>query len=325
MQSDLFDEAGIELPDEIKDQLSDEIEIKSHSRKKHPVRRSLPKDLPREIVVHDIPPQEKICECGTHVVKIGEEVTEQLKYIPAQLSVIRHVRPKYACKPCQENVKIASMPTLFLPKSIATPELVAYTIIAKYCDHLPLYRQESIWNRLEIDMPRSSLCGWILKMAELCEPLINLLQKNIISCDYVQADETTVQVLNEVGRDNTAKSYMWCYRGGGEKISIVYEYQRPVVVITWRNFCKGIKAICNQTPILAIPLQIKTATLCVWAAWHMHVENLLMLLKQQNQMGWQMKRSNTSVYFIKLKVQHEKIIILLKKNFICDKKNHSLF
>src|SRR6185312_6734252 len=193
LQSDLFDEAGIELSDEIKDQLSDEIEVKSHSRKKHPVRRMLPKDLPREIVVHDISPQEKICECGTHLKKIGEEITEQLKYIPAQLSVIRHVRPKYACKPCQENVKIAPMPTLFLPKSIATPELVAYTIIAKYCDHLPLYRQESIWNRLEIDMPRSSLCGWVLKAAELCMPLVNLLQKNIISYDYVQADETTVQ------------------------------------------------------------------------------------------------------------------------------------
>lgn len=225
LQADLFDESGIELSDELKDQLDDEIEVKSHSRKKHPVRRMLPKDLPREVVLHDISKEEKTCSCGVHLVKIGEEVTEQLKYIPAQLSVIQHVRPKYACKPCQENVKIAAMPTLFLPKSIATPELVAYTIIAKYCDHLPLYRQESIWNRLEIDMPRSSLCGWILKTAELCEPLVKLLQKNIIAYDYVQADETTVQVLDEVGRDNTTKSYMWCYRGGGEQVSIVYEYQ----------------------------------------------------------------------------------------------------
>lgn len=224
-QADLFDEAGVELSDEIKHQLNDEIEVKSHSRKKHPVRRPLPKNLPRETILHDISNLEKICECGTHLIKIGEEITEQLKYIPAQLSVIQHVRPKYACKPCQGNVKIAPMPTLFLPKSIATPELVAYTIIAKYCDHLPLYRQESIWNRLEIDMPRSSLCGWVLKTAELCEPLVNLLQKNIIAHDYTQADETTVQVLDEVGRDNATKSYIWCYRGGGEQISIVYEYQ----------------------------------------------------------------------------------------------------
>lgn len=82
---------------------------------------------------------------------------------------------------------------------------------------LPLYRQEAMWKRMEIDMPRSSLCGWILKTAELCEPLIRLLQKNIVAYDYAQVDETTVQVLNEIGRDNQTKSYMWVYRGGGEK------------------------------------------------------------------------------------------------------------
>ena len=224
-QQDLFDEAGIELTDELKEQLDDAIQVKSHSRKKHPTRRKLPGDLPREVIIHDIEESEKICSCGEHLIKIGEEISEQLKYIPAQLSVIQHVRPKYACKPCQDNVKIAAMPTLLLPKSIATPELVAYTIIAKYADHIPLYRQEAIWERLEIDMPRSSLCGWILKVAEICEPLIRLLQQRIISDAYVQADETTVQVMNEVGRDNRTKSYMWVYRGGGEKTSIVYEYQ----------------------------------------------------------------------------------------------------
>lgn len=212
LQTDLFDEAGVELSDELKEQLDDEIEVSSHKRKKHPVRRALPQDLPRETIVHDISDEDKICECGNHLSKIGEEITEQLKYIPAQLSVIQHVRPKYACRPCQENVKIAPMPILFLPKCIATPELVSHTIIAKYYDHLPLYRQENIWHRLGIDLPRSSLCGWILKTAELCEPLIKLLQKIIIHYDYAQADETTVQVLDEVGRTNTTKSYMWCVR-----------------------------------------------------------------------------------------------------------------
>src|SRR5882757_9022911 len=105
---------------------------------------------------------------------------------------------EYACKPCQENVKIAPMPVLLLPKSIATPELVAHTIISKYCDHLPLYRQEGIWERMEIDMPRSSLCGWILKVALLSEPVVYQLRKNIIAYDYAQADETTVQVLDEL-------------------------------------------------------------------------------------------------------------------------------
>jgi transposase len=225
LQPDMFDEAGIELPEEVKEQIADEIEIKSYIRKKHPVRRPLPDYLLREVVLHDIPEVEKICGCGEHLVRIGEEISEQLKYIPAQISVLQHVRPKYACKLCQENVKIASMPILLLPKSIATPELVAHVIISKYCDHLPLYRQEAIWERMEVDMPRSSLCGWVLKTAELCEPLINLLQKMIVIGEYAQADETTVQVLNEVGRDNRTKSYMWVYRGGGNHPCIVYEYQ----------------------------------------------------------------------------------------------------
>lgn len=172
---------------------------------------------------------------------IGEEISEQMKYIPARINVIQHVRPKYACKSCQENVKISPMPLLLLPKSIATPELVAHTIISKYCDHLPLYRQESIWERMEIDMPRSSLCGWILKVAELSEPLIKLLQKNIVSYDYAQVDETTVQVLDEIGRDNTTKSYMWCYRGGGDQLSIVYDYQETRGGYHAQQFLAGFK------------------------------------------------------------------------------------
>jgi len=241
LQSDLFDEAGVELPEEVKEQLVDEVEVKSHIRKKHPVRRPLPDYLPREEILHDIPEAEKVCRCGEYLVRIGEEISEQLKYIPAQISVLKHVRPKYACKPCQENVKIASMPALLLPKSIATPELVAHVIISKYCDHLPLYRQEGIWERMEIDMPRSSLCGWVLKTAELCEPLVNLLQKNIVIGEYAQADETPVQVLNEVGRDNRTKSYMWVYRGGGIQPSIVYEYQETRGGYHAQKFLSGFK------------------------------------------------------------------------------------
>ena len=229
LQTDIFDEAGVELSDDVKEQLSDktnEIEVAAHTRKKHPVRKSLPKDLPREVIIHDISDAEKICDCGCQLTRIGEEITEQLKYIPAQLSVVQHVRPKYACKPCQENVKIAPMPILLLPKSIATPELVSQTIIAKYCDYLPLYRQEKIWSRLDVDLPRNSLCGWILKTSELCDPLVKLLQKNIVSYDLAQADETTVQVMDEPGRANTSKSYMWCYRGGEKNnLSIVYSYE----------------------------------------------------------------------------------------------------
>ena len=240
-QIDLFDEPGAELPEDVKKQLDEEMEVKGYARKKHPIRTPLPDYLPRETILLDISDAEKICHCGEHLVRIGEEITEQLKYIPAQVSVIQHVRPKYACKPCEENIKIAPMPMLLLPKSIATPELVAHTIVSKYCDHIPLYRQESIWSRVEIEIPRSTLCDWVLKTAEICKPLVKLLQKIIIAYDYAQADETPLQVLGEKGRKNTTKSYMWCYRGGGETPSIVYEYHETRQGHHAKQFLSGFK------------------------------------------------------------------------------------
>lgn len=246
MQPGLFDETGILLDNELIDQLNDTIDIQAYQRKKHPIRKPIPSDIPREVITHDIADTEKICSCGVELVRIGQEISEQIKYIPAQLSVIQHVRPKYACKPCQENVRIAPMPKLLLPKCIAGPELVAYTIIAKYCDHIPLYRQEVIWKRLGIDMPRSSLCGWLMKVAELCKPLILLMQKQLTAYDYVQADETTVQVLQEVGRDNKTKSFMWCYRGGGSKPILIYEYQPTRGGYHAENFLAGFKGFLQS-------------------------------------------------------------------------------
>lgn len=226
LQIDLLDEAGVVLPEEVQDQIDDAITVKEYSRKKHPIRRPLPTHIPREVIVYDISDADKVCGCGAHLVKIGEETSEQLQYIPATLTVLQHCRLKYACKPCGENIKLAPMPALLLPKSIATPELVAHTLVSKYVDHLPLYRQEVIWQRLKIDLPRSSLCGWMLKVSEICEPLVKLLRKNIIYSDYTQADETTLQVLKEAGKSNQTKSYLWVYRGGAlDRPSIVFEYQ----------------------------------------------------------------------------------------------------
>lgn len=91
LQADMFDEPGVELPEELKNQLDDTVDIASYQRKKHQVRKPIPKEMPRDVIVHDIPENEKICSCGTHLVRIGEEISEQIKYIPAQLSVIQHV------------------------------------------------------------------------------------------------------------------------------------------------------------------------------------------------------------------------------------------
>lgn len=238
-QADLFDEAGIELPEEDNDA---ETEVKSHKRKKKSTRKPLLEDLPREVIEYDISEKEKVCTCGCELSRIGQEITEQLKYVPPKLWVLQHVRYKYACKPCQENVKIAAMPMLLLPKSIATPELVAYTAVSKFSDHLPLYRQSSIWQRFDIDISRSNLCSWLLKTAEIIEPLPRLLQKNMIKDQYVQADESTFQVLNEPKRENTSKSYLWVYKGGPpNKPCVVFDYQETRAGCHAENFLKDFK------------------------------------------------------------------------------------
>ena len=235
-QLNFFDEAGIE--NESDSEKTDTLEIKSYQRKKHPVRKPIPDYLPREQIIHDIKEEEKTCTCGKHLIRIGEEITEQYKFIPAQLSVIQHVRYKYACKPCQETVRIANMPILLLPKTNATPELVAHTIISKYADQIPLYRQSKIWNRVDIDFPRSTLCSWLMATADLCGPLVNLSYKNLLKESYIQADESHVQVLKESGRSNTSKSYLWVYRGGG---IVIFDYCETRGGYHAQNFLQNFK------------------------------------------------------------------------------------
>ena len=189
-------------------------------------RKSLPVEFVREDIIHDLPDSDKMCTCGCQLSKIGEEVSEQLEVIPARLIVLRHIRLRYACKACTEGVTIAPMPKQPIPKGIPTAGLLAHVAVAKFDDHLPLYRQSEIWDRLGVNLPRSTLSSWILKMGDLLQPMIPFLQNHIIQSGYVNADETTTQVLKEPGRTPTATSYMWVYMTGNHKHNcIVYEYQ----------------------------------------------------------------------------------------------------
>ncbi len=157
------------------------------------------------------------------------EVVKQI--IPAEIKVIRHIRLKYACKDCEgteddgPTVKIAPLPIQFIPKGIATPGLVAQLLISKFEDALPFYRQEKIFSRLGIDIPRSTMCGWAIKAAEQCNPLLELLHQKILSGPLINIDETPVQVMKEPGRSNTSKSYMWVFRGGlPDKPVLIFQY-----------------------------------------------------------------------------------------------------
>lgn len=155
--------------------------------------------------------------------------------------VVSHQRLKYCCKACEGEISIGPKPDVFLPKSIADASLVAYTIIMKYADHIPLYRQEQIWARNKIELPRNTTCAWVMKAAELCTPLYQVLRGEIIASGYVQADETRVQVLKEAGRKNTQQSYMWVYRKAMGAPLVLYEYQETREARHPQAFLEGFK------------------------------------------------------------------------------------
>lgn len=206
------------------DEEPDPEEEKTEKPKKKTGRKPLPDHLPRERVIHDLDDSDKTCTCGHALHKIGEETSEQVEYIPARVTVIQHVRYKYACKCCENTVKTAPVPAHPIPKSIATPGLLAQIFISKFDDHLPLYRQSEMWRRIGVDLNRATLSNWVIKAGRLCAPLVKLLQSHIVGGSYVQADETHVTFLKSA--KTRQKAYMWVYKTGYDsRVSIVYDFQ----------------------------------------------------------------------------------------------------
>jgi transposase len=223
----IFDEPGISPQEEAGEEMPDQTAQPQEKKKevKKPGRKPLPEDLPRENIVHDLSGDQTLCKCCGHPLsKIGEETSEQLDYIPARIRVIKHVRNKYACKACEEGVTLAPLPPQPLPKSMATAGLLAHILVSKYMDHLPLYRQSTMFERLGVDISRSVMSGWVLKCGDLLSPLVDLLKQKIVTSDYARSDETTLQLLSEA-RTKSGKSYMWVFMtGASTQPAIVYNY-----------------------------------------------------------------------------------------------------
>jgi len=217
VQTHLFNEAEATANKE--EEPAEELEGVSYTRKKGG-RRPLPDNLPRIEQVHDISEEEKICGCGCQLSRIGEEVTEELDIVPRQSRVIRHIRPKYACRQCEGSesdkgaVQIAPPPVQLLPKTIATAGLIAAVVVEKFADGLPLYRQAARFSREGIEISRGTLSNWVVRVGDLCSPLMDIFMEDLLKGPLINVDETPVQVLNEPGRANTTKSYMWVFRGG---------------------------------------------------------------------------------------------------------------
>jgi transposase len=197
------------------------ISVPAH-RRVRPGRKPLPAALPRIEVIHELPAEERICtHDGEALVEIGEEISEQLDIVPAQVRVLRHVRKKYACPHCQLGVKTAPLPPQPLPKTMASPGLLAHIAVAKYQDALPLHRQEHILKRIGLDLPRATLAAWMIKLGIWIQPLINLLQDVLLGYDVLQMDETTLQVLKEPAKLPQSNSYLWVRRGGPPDLPVL--------------------------------------------------------------------------------------------------------
>lgn len=185
-------------------------------------RRPLPANLPRETVVYELTEEERTCPCCGKLRKvIGTEVSEQLEFIPAHLKVIEHHRTKYACDACEEHVSIAPKPPQPIEKGLPGPGLLAHTVLSKYGDYLPLYRQEDILSRCGIILRRSTLGGWIASAADLLKPLYDLMCARVCSSHVIHTDDTGIKMLEEIQCRNCK---FWTYVGDEQNPYAVYEF-----------------------------------------------------------------------------------------------------
>ncbi len=238
-QISLFDEAEVEaesVPQEVKT-----TEVRSHKRREKRTRDEIMADVPVQEVLHET--EDTTCErCGGDMKVIGKEkLYEELLYKPAKLLRVIHYAVTYKCTECgmhPENddslpdiepchIKHAPAPKPMMAGSFCTPELLAHILFQKYCQAVPLYRQEKEFEALGVKLSRTTMANWIIVASKLwIEPIWKAMKAELLASNVIHADETTVQVLNEPNRKATTKSRMWIFGNGkiGEHSNILFDY-----------------------------------------------------------------------------------------------------
>lgn len=188
-------------------------------------RSPLPVDLKRVDVVHDVPEDERTCPCGTPMIEIGQDVSEQLDIVPMQVRVLRHIRKRYGCPSSTHAPVTAALPPQPLPKSNASADFLAMLLTVKFVDGLPLARFEYVLDRHGVPVPRQTLARWVIGAGRMLQPLHNLMRETLTEGPFLHVDETVVQVLKEDGKKPTSTSYMWVQTGGPPgKPVVLYDY-----------------------------------------------------------------------------------------------------
>jgi transposase len=181
--------------------------------------------LPRVDVLHDVPEADRTCACGTPMVEIGQDISEQLDIVPMQVRVLRHIRMRYGCPTSQHAPVTAALPAQPLPKSNASVDFLAMLLAVKFVDGLPLARFENVLTRHGAVVPRQTLARWVIGCAGVLQPLHNLVRDILLDGSLIYMDETVVQVLKEKDKSPTSNSYMWVQTGGPpDKPVVLYDY-----------------------------------------------------------------------------------------------------
>jgi transposase len=181
-------------------------------------------DLPRQRIEITLPEDERRCAgCNQPMQPFGEEVTERLDYKPAEVVVREYAVIKYSCPCCQVGVRAAAVPPAVIEKGMAEPGLLAQIVVAKYGDHLPLERQENIFRRHGIDLPKSTMCDWIRAVADRLTPVVSEMTKRILKSHVIQTDDTAITVLDRAAPGGSRKGYLWVYVVDQD---VVYDHTR---------------------------------------------------------------------------------------------------
>ena len=234
-QLGLFNEAEALSEDDVDDADTSATTVGPY-RRGVPKRRPLPEHLARVEIEHALPQDQRVCpEHGVALERFDELRFEQLEVIPATAHVLCHIRGKYRCRCCTGNLVTAPMPAQPIPKSWASPGLLAHIATGKFVDALPLYRQHRQLQRIGCELSRTTLAMWMIRAGQLVQPLINLLRETMLAEHYVLMDETTVQVLKEPGKAPESKSYLWAQMSLGASTPIIlfdYDASRSAAVPT---------------------------------------------------------------------------------------------
>lgn len=185
----------------------------------------LPPDLKRVEIVHDIPEAERTCPCGTPMVEIGCDVSEQLDIVPMQVRVLRHIRKRYGCPASVHAPVTAPLPPQPLPKSNASADFLAMLLTVKFVDGLPLTRFGKVLDRHGVPVPDQTLARWVIGSRHVLQPLHNLMRDTLLDGTVLHIDETVVQVLKEKDKKPTSNSYMRVQTGGPPgKPVVIFDY-----------------------------------------------------------------------------------------------------